>query len=377
MDGGKSHGPHPTPESLPVRGDTIYLMTDGGPVEMRAALFDSEDDLQNLVARYPSLLAGAQMTPGDPRRWLLVQREMGLPSRAGGADNFSADHLFVDHEAVPTVVEVKRSTDTRIRREVVGQMLDYAANGVRYWPVEHLRRMYGEQCVKDDRDELKYLQSVVDPGVEAEEFWNRVGENLEIGRIRMVFVSDLIPPELQRIVEFLNEGMTRAQVYAVEIPQFRASDGRRSIAPRLIGATAWATSRPGRDRHQPSLEETLKNAPEHVRVFNDLLSTFADRHGLGRRETRTAILLSAAGRDILWFAPKDSLIWLYLGHLRDAGKTEVADHLLVELQALVPGKRLTKVQPGLPTEVMVSSWRDFDRVFDRYLAATSSVLDAT
>jgi hypothetical protein len=31
---------------------------------------------------------------------------------------------------VPTLLEVKRSSDTRIRREVVGQMLDYAANGV-------------------------------------------------------------------------------------------------------------------------------------------------------------------------------------------------------------------------------------------------------
>jgi hypothetical protein len=35
-------------------------------------------------------------------------------------------------------VEVKRSTDTRLRREVVGQMLDYAANAVVYSPVEHL-----------------------------------------------------------------------------------------------------------------------------------------------------------------------------------------------------------------------------------------------
>jgi hypothetical protein len=33
-----------------------------------------------------------------------------------------------DQNAVPTLVEVKRSSDTRIRREVVGQMLDYAAN---------------------------------------------------------------------------------------------------------------------------------------------------------------------------------------------------------------------------------------------------------
>jgi hypothetical protein len=359
-----------------VRGDTIYLMSDHGPVEMRASLFDSEDDLQNLVARHPDLLAGAQMTPGDPRRWLLVQREMGVPIRAGGGDNFSVDHLFVDHEAVPTVVEVKRSTDTRIRREVVGQMLDYAANGVRYWPVERLRQMYSEQCARDDRDALEYLQSVVDPGVEVDGFWNRVGENLEIGRIRMVFVSDTVPPELQRIVEFLNEGMTRAQVYAVEIPQYRASDGRRTLAPRLIGATAWASSRPGRDRDQPSLEETLATAPEHVRALNDLLSTWAEGHGLGRRETRTAMLYSVAGRDIIWFAPKDALTWFYLSHLRDAGRTELADQLLAELQALVPSKRLTKVQPGLPAEVLVGSWEDVASLLDRYLEATGSVLEA-
>lgn len=89
-----------------MKGDIIYLLSDDGPVEMRASLFDSEDDLQDLVAPYPSLLGGAQMTPGDPRRWLLVQREMGVPIQAGGSDNFSADHLFVDHEAVPTVREV-------------------------------------------------------------------------------------------------------------------------------------------------------------------------------------------------------------------------------------------------------------------------------
>jgi 5-methylthioribose kinase len=39
-------------------------------------------------------------------------------------------------------VEVKRSSDTRIRREVVGQMLDYAANAVVYWPLEMIRAKF-------------------------------------------------------------------------------------------------------------------------------------------------------------------------------------------------------------------------------------------
>jgi hypothetical protein len=57
----------------------------------------------------------------------------------GSGNRWSVDHLFLDQDAVPTIVEVKRSTDTRIRREVVGQMLDYAANAVVYWPVEAIR----------------------------------------------------------------------------------------------------------------------------------------------------------------------------------------------------------------------------------------------
>ena len=52
------------------------------------------------------------------------------------------DHLFLDQDSIPTIVEVKRSTDTRIRREVVGQLLDYAANAVVYWPVERLQAQF-------------------------------------------------------------------------------------------------------------------------------------------------------------------------------------------------------------------------------------------
>jgi hypothetical protein len=50
-----------------VSGGTIYLLGEAEPAETRSALFASEDDLQDIVARYPALLAGAQMTPDDPR----------------------------------------------------------------------------------------------------------------------------------------------------------------------------------------------------------------------------------------------------------------------------------------------------------------------
>src|SRR5712692_1756730 len=68
------------------------------------------------------------------------------PSAEGGGGRWPVDHLFLDQDAIPTLVEVKRSSDTRIRREVVGQMLDYAANAVVYWPVDHLYAQFETQC---------------------------------------------------------------------------------------------------------------------------------------------------------------------------------------------------------------------------------------
>src|SRR5262249_51904139 len=88
---------------------------------------------------YPNLLPGDQMDRAAPRRWLLISREMGVPSQEDGGNRMFLDHLFLDQDAIPTLIEVKRSSDPGIRREVVGQMLDYAANAVVYWPVEAVR----------------------------------------------------------------------------------------------------------------------------------------------------------------------------------------------------------------------------------------------
>src|SRR6266487_4898323 len=129
----------------------IYLIQQGGGlVEMPETAYDSEDLLQELLARYPSLLAGDQIDNAAPRRWLLISREVPLASEEGGASRWSVDHIFLDQDAVPTLVEVKRSTDTRIRREVVGQMLDYAANAVVYWPVEQMRERFERRCLQED-----------------------------------------------------------------------------------------------------------------------------------------------------------------------------------------------------------------------------------
>src|SRR5688572_918930 len=126
---------------------------------MNQQRYEAEDLIQRLLERYPDLLAGDQINIEMPRRFLLISREVGIPGEAAGDDRWSLDHLFIDQDAVPTFVEVKRSDDTRARREVVAQMLDYAANGTEYWPVERMRELFVARCSARGQDPVAELMA--------------------------------------------------------------------------------------------------------------------------------------------------------------------------------------------------------------------------
>lgn len=223
----------------------IYLLGDDAKLlEMREVPYDSESLLQDLLAKYPNLLAGEQMDLAEPRRWILVSREFGVPGEEEGANRWSLDHLFIDQDGIPTLVEVKRSTDTRIRREVVGQLLDYAANAVSYWSVEEIRSRFQTQCEADGMSSEDRLADLMRMETDAESFWERVKTNLQAGRIRMVFVADIIPAELRCVVEFLNRQMDPAEVLAVEIKQFVDQTLRlKTLVPTVIGQSVASQTR--------------------------------------------------------------------------------------------------------------------------------------
>jgi hypothetical protein len=219
--------------------DGIFLLQGDELVEMRQQPYDSESVLQTLLAKYPSLLAGEQIAE-RPLRWLLVKREAGVPASEGGGGRWSLDHLFVDQDAVPTLVEVKRSDDTRIRREVVGQMLDYAANGVVYWPAERLRSDFLSRCATEQREPENVFRQSLGEDVDPEGFWDAVEQNLRSGRVRLVFVADEIPSELRRVIEFLNERMSPTEVIGIEVRQYVGNGGLKTLVPRVVGQTEQA-----------------------------------------------------------------------------------------------------------------------------------------
>lgn len=345
-----------------MSGDGLFRITDGTLTAMRVTPYDAEHVLQDLVAQHPDLLAGGQMTPEEPRRWALVRQEQGVPDEAGM--RWSVDHLFVDQDAVPTLVEVKRSSDTRIRREVVGQMLDYAANGVRYWPVETLRAEF--ERTHDDPEGV--LAALVADGIGYDEFFQRVGDNLRAGRIRMVFVADLVPDELQRIVEFLNEQMDPAEVFAVEVKTYQGGDSdERVMVPAVFGRTA-AASMKGATRGPGDRAAALAKATLEALEASRRLGALAEELDLVVRESRTGDHVETAERQAVTavYYGSYNVVEFWLGRYRELGWPDV-DEVAGLLQTMT-SKRLAQQYLNVPAQDALAHWATVEDVVRRMVA---------
>jgi hypothetical protein len=250
-----------------------------GLIALEETGYIKEATLQELLARYPDLLPGDQIDPESPRRWLLVSREIGIPGDVDETGRWSLDHLFLDQDGIPTFVECKRASDTRARREVVAQMLDYASNGVEYWDVNRIRQSAAETSQQSgmplDDQVASLIGGDTDPSA-IDAFWSRVAINLRAKKVRLVFVADTIPKELRRLVEFLNEEMTNVEVLAVEVKRYAANDTEthQALVPRVIGATEAARaakSGEGRRRFTTPDEFFAKCTPDAQDFFRQVI----------------------------------------------------------------------------------------------------------
>lgn len=222
-------------------GGGIYLIRDNDQlVEMTEQAYESEDQLQEFIETYPNLLAGDDIDRATPRRWLLISREIAISTEEEITQQWALSHLFLDQEAIPTLVIVKGAYKAEIRQQVVGQMIDYAANVGVYWPLESIIAQFEVNCREHGRDPEQVFETFLGLDANEEKFWQKVKTNLQANKIRLVFVADNIPAELRRVVEFLNEQIDPVEVLALEIKQYVAQEGLRTLVPRLIGQTTEA-----------------------------------------------------------------------------------------------------------------------------------------
>lgn len=359
---------------------SIFLIgQDNALTELTQAPYASEELLQRLLADHPALLRG---TSASDARLLLICRELGVPEEHAGTDRWALDHLFVDREGVPVLVEVKRANDTRSRREVVAQMLDYAANSVAYLPIDRVVSLYTQSAQEMGKDHDAVLAEFLE-GEDAESFWRQVEANLRAGRVRLVFVADRIPTTLRRIVEFLNEQMRPAEVLALELDQFATAGGVRTLVPRLIGNTQRAQVAKSVQASPPPISEAelldglgsdakrgaanqlmewLRQAGCEVGLISGQKSISAQIAKPGRKPVRV-LDISPSGK-----------VWINLGNLEATvafADQALRDEVLRRFRA-IPGIHLSSAPkyPSFPLDDLAQSdtWVGFQAVVNDIVA---------
>jgi hypothetical protein len=245
------------------KSDEVFLLKEEGLVSlparpMRTGLFGKtlEDAIQTLLQKYPKVIPGKQIDPEDPPKFALLRREMPV----GG---WSLDHLYVDQRGVLTLVETKLIQNPESRRDVVGQIIEYAASANESWASGGARKYAVEFWSRQNRELDVVLREQLGEEVDIEELWDNVEANLRGGRIRLIIAADELRPEVRRMVEYLNREMQNVEVLGLELRCYGESESSLVLVPRLVGQTQDAIDR----RTQPRIWK-----PEDLRVvYRDLL----------------------------------------------------------------------------------------------------------
>ncbi|MFZ5719299.1 MAG: hypothetical protein ACOY5Y_07525 [Pseudomonadota bacterium] len=215
---------HATPILVPADGPASALVV----VSQAGAGGVLEDFIQVLVHEHPSVLPVAEIDPIF-KGAVAVCRELETP--AGPIDNF-----LVTPSGLPVLVECKLWRNAEARREVVGQILDYAKELARF-TVSDLQREVGKRTGRGPSALLDIVRAA-DPAVDEVEFNDNLTANLRRGRFLLLLVGDGIRERVEAIAEYLQaHAGLHFSLGLVELPIYELPDGGRIVAPRVLAHT--------------------------------------------------------------------------------------------------------------------------------------------
>lgn len=192
----------------------------------------SEADIQAFVQAHPTSLPIAEI---DPMFVGAVPICMELNTPAGPIDNF-----MITPSGLPVLVECKLWRNPEGRREVVGQILDYAKELSR-WSSSDVQREVSRR-LKRDGNPLLELVRAADPSVDEVEFNDALTANLRRGRFLLLIVGDGIREGVEAIAEYLQaHAGLHFSLGLVEMPIYVLPSGGRIVTPRVLARTAIIT----------------------------------------------------------------------------------------------------------------------------------------
>lgn len=166
-----------------------------------------------------------------------------------------ADIVILDEDGSITVVECKLASNRQMRREVLGQVLDYAS---RLWrmPIETFESAW----IRADKQAASPFAQLDDADGRIR---STVQANLDKGRFDLVLAVDSINEDLRRMVEYLNT-VTEASTAVVLVEFVRLYDGDLEILmPQEFGREIAEQAKPLERRREWTVEEFVDWCREH------------------------------------------------------------------------------------------------------------------
>ena len=189
----------------------------------------NEGWLQNLIQSHPALLPVSEIEPG---LFPVIPICMELPVPSGSIDN-----LMLTPDGGVVVDETKLWRNPQARREVVGQVLDYAKDlsGFSY---EDLERAVGS-ALKQRGARLFDLVSAAAPAVDEVRFIDAVSRNLSLGRFLLIIAGDGIQAGAEQLVAFVQRHVgLHFTLSMVEMTLWHCpEDDRIVVVPRILART--------------------------------------------------------------------------------------------------------------------------------------------
>ena len=275
----------------------LHKNADGKWEQIQSAPYSNEAELQDLIADDAGILPFDDIGYEDP--FVTIGKEVGLHGN-------SLDLLAISPKGHVAVIETKLTRNPEIRREVVGQVLSYAASlwKMTYSDLEnYFHRYLLSRKLSFDGTLYEYMKSKCsEADINEEEFRTGLEKRLELGSFSLLIVVDALGDtnkELIDIANYLNDRTGQEiDFYVVEIERIGDHAGSY-LLPRLanpphknISATSVSTRTDKYDRKPINREVLLSRLDDNEKKIAEMLlnaASLENKIGITWRKTGFSI----------------------------------------------------------------------------------------
>jgi len=208
---------------------TPYLVTSGASIRLERSEPFPEARLQDFIFEFSQSLPIAEI---EPAFGPLIPICKELRTNAG-----PVDLLFINNDGLLTLVECKLWKNPEARREVIGQILDYAKE-ISSWTYNELQAAIR----KSSKQQIQSLYQLVgSEELDESEFIDSVVRNLKRGRFLLLIVGSGIRESVELITDFLqrhahmNFSLALVEVAIFQMPSHVGSG--HLVLPRVVAQT--------------------------------------------------------------------------------------------------------------------------------------------